>query len=118
MHNVMYCWTDNGLLIPFSHSCVCVCVCVCMWAQLCLTFFNPVDYSPPGSSVHAISWARIWSGLSFPSPGDLPDPGIKPLFPAPVGGFFTTEPPGNPHFVIVNRILEWHMRKITTSFWK
>ena len=37
-----------------------------------------------------------WSGLPFPSPGDLPDPGIKPGSPALVGRFFTTEPPGNP----------------------
>ena len=42
---------------------------------------------------------EYWSGLSFPSPGDLSDPRIKHLFPvAPtlVGGFFTTEPPGKP----------------------
>ena len=34
------------------------------------------------------------SGLPFPSPGDLPDPGIKPASPILAGGFFTTEPPG------------------------
>ena len=37
-----------------------------------------------------------WSGLPFPSPGDLPDPGIQPGSPASAGGFFTTEPPGKP----------------------
>ena len=31
--------------------------------------------------------------MPFPSPGDLPDPGIEPTSPALVGGFFTTEPP-------------------------
>ena len=31
-----------------------------------------------------------WSRLPFPSPGDLPDPGIKPASPALAGGFFTT----------------------------
>ena len=36
------------------------------------------------------------SGLPFPSPGDLPDPGTEPTFPALAGGFFTTEPPGKP----------------------
>jgi len=36
------------------------------------------------------------SGLPFPSPGDLPNPGIKPAFPALVGRFLTTEPPGKP----------------------
>ena len=37
-----------------------------------------------------------WSGLPFPSLGDLPDPGIKPRSPTLVGRFFTTEPPGKP----------------------
>ena len=40
---------------------------------------------------------EYWAGLPFPPPGDLSDPGIKPMslaFPALVGGFFTTEPPG------------------------
>ena len=37
-----------------------------------------------------------WSGLPFPPPGDLPDPGIKPMSPALAGRFFTTEPPGKP----------------------
>ena len=39
---------------------------------------------------------KCWSGLPFPSPGDLPDPGIDPGSPAWAGGFFTTEPPGKP----------------------
>ena len=37
-----------------------------------------------------------WSGLPCPSPGDLPDPGIKPPSPALASGFFTAEPPGRP----------------------
>ena len=32
---------------------------------------------------------EYWSGLPFPSPGDLPDPGIEPTSPALAGGFFT-----------------------------
>jgi len=39
---------------------------------------------------------EYWSGLPFPTPGDLPDPGIEPTSPALAGGFFTTKPPGNP----------------------
>ena len=39
---------------------------------------------------------EYWSGLPFSSPGDLPDPGIKPMSPLLAGGFFTTEPPGKP----------------------
>ena len=36
------------------------------------------------------------SGLPFPFPGVLPDPGIEPTSPALAGEFFTTEPPGKP----------------------
>ena len=36
---------------------------------------------------------EYWSGLPFPSPGDLPDSGIEPVSPALAGGFFTTVPP-------------------------
>ena len=42
---------------------------------------------------------EFWSGLLFPTPGDLPDPGIEPAAPASpalAGGFFTTEPSGKP----------------------
>ena len=39
---------------------------------------------------------EYWSGLPFPSPGDLPDPGIEPASPALAGRFLTTEPPGKP----------------------
>ena len=45
---------------------------------------------------------EYWSGLPFPSPGGLLDPGIEPASPALAGGFFTTEPPG--------RSLYWECR--------
>ena len=41
---------------------------------------------------------KFWSGLPFPTPGDLPDPGIESVSlvsPALAGGFFSTAPPGN-----------------------
>ena len=47
---------------------------------------------PPGSSVHGIYWQEYWSGLPFPTPGDLPDPGIRllsPVVPALAGRFST-----------------------------
>ena len=37
---------------------------------------------------------EYWSGLPFPSPGDLPDPGIKPKSPALQADALTSEPPG------------------------
>ena len=38
---------------------------------------------------------EYWSGLPFPSPEDIPGPGIEPVSPALAGGFFTAEPPGS-----------------------
>ena len=43
---------------------------------------------------------KYWTGFPFPSPGDLPNPGIKPESPALAGGFLTTEPPGKPKVAI------------------
>ena len=59
-------------------------------------FCDPIDCSQSGYFVHTYQ-ARIWSGLPFPSPEDLPNSGIKPTSPALAGRFFTTEPPGKPH---------------------
>jgi len=42
---------------------------------------------------------EYWSGLPFPTPGDLPDPRIEPVYlasPAMAGRFFTTVPPEKP----------------------
>ena len=53
-----------------------------------------VDHQAPPSM--GFSRQEYWSGLPFPSPGDRPDSGIKPVSPALACGFFTTEPPGEP----------------------
>jgi len=79
-------------------------LCVFSLVQLC----DRMDSrSPPGSSVHGLSEQVHWSGLPFPSPGDLPDPGSKPTFPmspALVGRFLSTVPPGKP---LINCALTW-----------
>ena len=52
-----------------------------------------MDCSLPGSSAHGVSHGpEYWSGLPFPSPGHLPNPGVEPAFPALAGRFFTAEP--------------------------
>ena len=74
-------------------------MCVCSVTQLCPNLCDPVDCSPPGSSVHGISQARILDGLPCPPPGDLPSPETEPTTPAPsalAGGCFTTGDPGKP----------------------
>ena len=45
---------------------------------------------------------EYWSGLPFPPPGDLPDPGIEPMPPALAGEFFTTQPPGKPIWIPIH----------------
>ena len=60
--------------------------------QLCLTLCNPTDCSPPDSSVPR----GYWSGLPFPSPGDLPHPGMEPGSPVLQVDSLLTEPPGKP----------------------
>ena len=53
-----------------------------------------VAYQAPLSM--GFSRQEYWSGLPFPSPGDLPDPGIEPGFPALEADVLTSEPPGKP----------------------
>ena len=60
--------------------------------QSCPTLCDPIDCSPPGSSVHGILQTRILEWVAMPSPGNIPDPGIEPMYfmsPTLAGGFFT-----------------------------
>ena len=80
-----------------SEECVCVCSVAQLYPALCdFMGYNSVLQAPlsMGSSRQ-----EYWSGLPFPPPGDLPDTGVKLMsfiFPALLGGFFTTKPPGKP----------------------
>ena len=60
------------------------------------TLCNPMDCSLPGSSIHGILQARIVEWVPFPSPGDLPNPGIKPGPPVLQADSLPSEPPGKP----------------------
>ena len=62
-------------------------------AQSCPSVCDLMDCSPPGPSVHGISRQEYWSGLPFPSPWDLPSPGIKPRYSAFQVDSLPTEPP-------------------------
>ena len=53
---------------------------------------HSIDCSPPGSSVHGIFQAKYWSGVPFPTPGDISDSGMEaspPASPALAGALFT-----------------------------
>ena len=58
---------------------------LCIMSDFC-------NYSPPGSSVHQILQARILEWVAFPLPGNLPNPGIKPGFPALQAGSLPSDP--------------------------
>ena len=57
-------------------------------AQSCPTLCNPKDCSHQASLPMGFPRQEYWSGLPFPSPGDLPSPGITPVSPALAGGFY------------------------------
>ena len=68
----------------------------CVWVLSHVWLSNPMDCSPPGSSIHGIFQQEYWGSLPFPSLGDLPDPGIEPMslvVSCIAGRFFTTAPP-------------------------
>ena len=99
MHTCMYMcvcfsWTRRKWLSVHT----CMYMCVLLWLShvwLC----DPIDPSPPDSSVHGILQARVLEQLPSPPPGEPPDPGTEPVSPASLAlaaSFFTTLPLGKP----------------------
>ena len=75
--------------------CVCVCVCVLVaqsWPALC----DPMDCSLQAPLSMEFSRQEYWSGLPFPSPGDLFHLGIKPGSPSLQADSLLCEPPWKP----------------------
>ena len=66
---------------------MCVCICVLSHVQLFATLQTAAHQAPLSMEY---SRQEHWSGLPFPPPGDLPNPGTELVSPALVGGFFTT----------------------------
>ena len=62
---------------------------VCVHTQTCPTLVTPWTVPYQAHLSMGFSRQEYWSGLSFPSPGDLPDPGTEPGSPAPQADFFT-----------------------------
>ena len=84
-------------------------VCLCMYgggghlvAKLCLTLVTPWTVAHQAPLSMGLPRQEYWSGLPFPPPGDLPNPGIKPrsraapASPALQVDSLPTEPPGKP----------------------
>ena len=92
-------WTFGGIsemvFMLGSTECyglVCVCVCMRVWVCYLLSharlFVTPLTAACQAPLSMEFSRQEYWSGLPFPSPGDLPDPGIEPRSPALLGRFF------------------------------
>ena len=83
------------------NACVCAthrmeCIRACCHFS-CVQLFatiRAIAYQAPLSA--GFTRQEYWSGLPFPSPGDVPDPGIEPVSPGLAGRFFTIEPSGKP----------------------
>ena len=110
---ILYCWaTGEALVISYEEADSCrkkIFVWVCVKSfQSCPTLCSPVDCSPPGSSVHRILQEEHSSRLPCPPPGDLPNPGIKPLSlmsSASAGRVFTTSTTWEA--LCVGKVLKW-----------
>ena len=60
---------------------------------------KPMNCSPWTEAPLSMAFFRqeYWGGLPFPSPGDLPDPGIEPMSPTLQADALLSEPPGKPY---------------------
>ena len=75
--------------------------------QSCVTFYDPQTVAHQTPLSMGFSRQEYRSGLPFPTPGDLPDPGIEPVSlssPALVGRFFTTVPPEKYYLTIIYHV--------------
>ena len=89
--SLLYKWTSwrKGMLnICLRSCCNCCCLAVCLVVKSCLTLCDPMEFSPPGAPVHEIFQTRILECFAISSPGDLPNPGIKPASPALQADFY------------------------------
>ena len=72
-------WSNWACMRAYTHTHTHITVyCSCLFTKSYPTPVTPVNCSLPDSSVHGFLRQAHWSGLPFPSPGDLPNPGIKP----------------------------------------
>ena len=83
-------------------------VCTLSHVRLFVTPWTVAHQAPPSMG---FSRQEYWSGLPFPSLGDLSDPGIEPTSPTLVGGFFTTAPPGKTQWLRRTALVSWKWRQ-------
>ena len=85
--------------------------------QSCPTLCDPMDWSQQAPPSMGFSRQECWSGLPFPSPGDLLNPGIEPGSPALQAAALPSEPPGKPSTLQnITPNLE-SLKRSTTGIW-
>ena len=102
------------ILVSLSEKCVCVCVSVCVCSVVSNSFATLWIVACQTPLSMGFSRQDYWSGLPFPSLGDVPDPGIESTsltFPALAGRFFTTRATWEALFLHVKNIMD-------TIYWK
>ena len=91
-------------------------------AQLCPTLCDPWTVSHKAPLSMGFSRQEFWSELPFPSPGDLPNPGIEPRSPALQADALTSEPPEKPleepYWDIINSLEVGNLSLLFLLFWK
>ena len=63
--------------------------------------FDPWTVAHQAPPSMGFSRQEYWSGLPFPSPGDLPNPGVEPRSPALQADALTSELPGKPRYILL-----------------
>ena len=99
------CVAQEAQLSPGGKGCqdggdICMVLVGDLVAKLCLTLMTPWTVACQTPLSMGFPRQEYWSSLPFPSPGDLPEPGIEPVsLSCFSGGFFSTEPPGKPRYM-------------------
>ena len=90
----------------FSHDSVHLCVCVCMLSHVCVQLFATIWAVAHQASL-SLGFPRqeYWSGLPFPPPGDLPDPGMEPVSLVSQADSLSIEPRSKPSSVYTSMLL-------------
>ena len=95
----------NAILVDCSISSIPVVMDQWKWkvkvSQLCLTPCDPMDCSPQTPLSMEFSRPESWNGELFPSPGDLPNPGIEPGSPTLPPHSLPAELPGNQYSILI-----------------
>ena len=102
-------WTSSNTFLVESLGIVFVYICIYIYIYIVVVkslsrvqlFVTPWTAAHQAPQSMGFSRQEYWSGLPFPSPGDLPDPGIEPGSPALEADALTSEPPGKPIHIYI-----------------